>query len=197
MKKLIRHRSASRGFTLIEILVVIGIMGILMTASYPSILNTMAVRNLENTTRRVQTFLQQTKFQAVNTKIVHRVRFYRVDGSSWAYEMERMQSDLSASPSTITWVRVPGSPRKTISNRFNVTFTFPAEGADRIVSFSPMGTFPAEAIFSPLGTFPVFNSNQNSMTLQSPKLDRPGQMDERVLSIFMGGSIQYAKRKSS
>lgn len=173
----LRACKSVRGFTLIEVLVVIGIMGILLVASYPSILNTMEARNLENTTRQIQTYLQQTKLQAVSTKIVHRVRFYQVDGSYWAYEMERLEPDG-------TWVRVPGPPRKTIPDRLNVTMTFPAAGADHV------------AVFSPLGTFPQFAINQNSIILQSPKLDRPGQMDERVLSIFMGGSIQYAKRKS-
>jgi len=179
MKKHIRHRSALRGFTLIEILIVIGIMGIFMAVSYPSILNIMATRNLENTTRQIQTFLQQTKFQAVSTKINHRVRFFQPDGTFWAYEMQALQ------PDGLTFVTVPGPPRKTISNRLNVTITFPADGADHV------------AVFSPLGMFPQFAISQNSITLQNPNLDRPGQMDERVLSIFMGGSIQYAKRKST
>jgi len=178
MKKHIRHRSALRGFTLIEILVVIGIMGIFMIVSYPSILNILAARNLENTTREIQTYLQQTKFQAVSTRIDHRVRFTWIDASYWAYDMERLQMDG-------TWIKAQGAPRKTIPNLLNVTITFPAAGADHV------------AVFTPLGTFPQFAINQNSITLQSPKLDRPGQMDERVLSIFLGGSIQYAKRKSA
>jgi prepilin-type N-terminal cleavage/methylation domain-containing protein len=178
MTNLSSKRRHVQGFTLIEMLVVIGIMGILMLVSYPSIMNVLAVRNLENTTREVQTFLQQTKLQAVSTKIVHRVRFYRVDNSYWAYDMERLQMDG-------TWVKASGAPPKSISNRFNVTITFPTVGANHL------------AVFSPLGTFPEFAVNQNSITLQSPKLDRPGVMDERVLSIFMGGSIQYAKKKSA
>ncbi|MBE3112678.1 MAG: prepilin-type N-terminal cleavage/methylation domain-containing protein [Acidobacteria bacterium] len=178
MKKQFRHRSASRGFTLMEVLVVVGIMGILMVVSYPSILNTLATRDLENTTRQIQTYLQQTKLQAVSTRIVHRVRFFRVDDSFWAYDMERLQVDG-------TWIKAGNAPRKTIPNLLNVTITFPAAGADHI------------AIFSPLGTFPQFAINQNSITLQNPKLDRPGQWDERVLSIFMGGSIHYSKEKSA
>ena len=178
MKKHCQNRPAAGGFTLIEVIVVVGIMGILMLASYPSILSTMATRNLENTTRQIQTYLQQTKLQAVSTRIVHRVRFIRVDASYWAYDMERLQPNG-------TWIKAQGAPRKTISNRLNVTITFPIVGADHV------------AVFSPLGTFPQFANNQNSITLQNPNLDRPGQMDERVLSIFMGGSIQYAKRKSA
>ena len=178
MKKHYQNRPAAGGFTLLEILVVLGIMGIFMVVSYPSILNTMATRNLENTTRQLQTYLQQTKLQAVSTRIVHRVRFTRVDASYWAYDMERLQANG-------TWIKAQGAPRKTIPNRLNVTITFPAVGADHV------------AVFSPLGTFPQFAINQNSITLQNPNLDRPGQMDERVLSIFLGGSIHYSKRKSS
>jgi prepilin-type N-terminal cleavage/methylation domain-containing protein len=178
MKKHYQNRPAAGGFTLIEILVVIGIMGIFMVVSYPSILNTMAARNLENTTRQIQTYLQQTKLQAVSTRIVHRVRFFRVDASYWAYDMERLQANG-------TWIKAQSAPRKTIPNRVNVTITFPAVGADHV------------AVFSPMGTFPQFAISQNSITLQNPNLDRPGQMDERVLSIFMGGSIHYSKRKSS
>jgi prepilin-type N-terminal cleavage/methylation domain-containing protein len=178
MKKHYQNRPAAGGFTLIEILVVLGIMGIFMVVSYPSILNTMATRNLENTTRQIQTYLQQTKLQAVSTRIDHRVRFFRVDASYWAYDMERLQANG-------TWIKAQGAPRKAIPNRLNVTITFPAVGADHV------------AVFSPLGTFPQFAINQNSITLQNPNLDRPGQMDERVLSIFLGGSIQYSKRKSS
>jgi hypothetical protein len=92
--------------------------------------------------------------------------------------MERLQANG-------TWIKAQGAPRKTIPNRVNVTITFPAAGANRV------------AVFSSIGTFPQFAADQNSITLQNPNLDRPGQMDERVLSIFMGGSIRYSKRKSS
>jgi prepilin-type N-terminal cleavage/methylation domain-containing protein len=178
MKKLIWHHSASRGFTLIEVVIVIGIMAILILVSYPSILNTMATRNLENTTREIQTFMQQTKLQAVSTKIVHRVRFSWVPAGYWVYDIERLEANG-------TWIKAGSAPRKTIPIELNVTITFPTAGADRI------------AIFSSLGTFPQFALNQNSITLQSPKLYRLGQDDQRVLSIFMGGSIHYAKRKSA
>lgn len=171
------HR-VTRGFTLIEILVVIGIMGLIMAVSIPSVLNTMEVRNLENTARQVQTYFHQTKLRSVSTKIPQRVRFHMVDGSYWAYEMEEEQ------PDGVTWVRVPGAPRKTISNRFNVTISLPALGADHVAEFSPVGTVPNFAV------------GQNEIVIQSPKLDRPGQMDERVIGVFMGGSINYAKRAS-
>jgi prepilin-type N-terminal cleavage/methylation domain-containing protein len=178
MKTTSLDRHPVRGFSLIEMLVVIGIIGILIVVSYPSILNTMAVRNLENTTRQIQTFLQQTKLQAVDTKVNHRVRFYRVDNSFWAYEMERFQPNG-------TWIKASSAPRKAISNRLNVTFSLPLSGADYIT------------VFSPVGTVANFAANQNTIVLQNPDLDRPGVQDERVISLFMGGSIHYSKRKST
>ncbi len=169
---------APRGYTVIEVLVVLGIIGIFMVVSYPSLLNIMAVRNLDNATRQIQTYLQMTKLRAVDTKIVHRVRFYQADGGYWVYEMERLQIDG-------TWVRVEGPPRRSISNDFVVTLDLPLDGSDPIV------------IFSPVGSVANFAVDQNTIVLQSPKLDRPSQMDERVIGLFMGGSISYAKRKSS
>jgi len=185
MNNRMRVRPDRRGFTLIEVLVVVGIIGILMAVAYPSILNSLAARNLENTSRQIQTYLQQTKLRAVDTKVNHRVRFYQADGGYWVYEMERMQADLTSEPTTVSWVRVPGPPRRTISARLEVTLTLPVDGSDSVVEFSPVGAVAN------------FTVNRNTIVLRNPNLDRPGQMDERVISLFMGGSIHYAKRKSS
>jgi prepilin-type N-terminal cleavage/methylation domain-containing protein len=180
MKTALRGPRAVRGFTLIEVLVVVGILGIFMVVSYPSIMNTLAVRDLDNATREIQTFLQQTKLQAVNTRIAHRVRFFQIEGTTWAYEMERIGADG-------TWARAQRAPTKTISRRFNVTVTFPPDS----VTGDPV------AAFSALGMFSDFTTTQNSITLQYPKLARPDVDDERVLSVFMGGSIHYSKEKST
>jgi prepilin-type N-terminal cleavage/methylation domain-containing protein len=178
MKRLSRNRPAVGGFSLIEVLVVVGIMGMLLIVSYPSILNTMAARNLDNTARKLQTFLHQTKLQAVSNRIPHRVRFTQDGGAYWTYDMERLQADG-------TWIKVPGAPRKTIPAQYNVTLALPPLGADYVI------------IFAPYGSIGNFVTDQNFVVLQAPKLDRAGQMDERVISFFLGGSIQFAKREST
>lgn len=176
----INKRPASAGFTFIEVIVVVGIIGIFLVASFPSILNTMESRNLENNARRIQTYFQQTRNRAVDTKIIHRVRFTRITDVTpayWTYDMEMFQADG-------TWDKAEGAPRKAIPAKFAVTFALPGDGDDFIVDFSPVGSIVN------------FTNALNSITLQSPKLDRPGQMDQRVLNLFMGGSIQYLKQKS-
>lgn len=181
MSIFIRRGRPAPGFTLIEALVVLGIIGIFLVVSYPSVMNTMAVRNLDNATREIQTFLQLAKNQAVSTKIVHRVRFWQPSGTEWAYDMERLEADG-------TWVKAQaGMPRKAIPAGYNVTITLPS--AD--------GGSGYQVVFNPMGLFPEFTTSQNTIVLQSPKLDRPNVMDERVLSIFMGGSIHFDRRKSS
>lgn len=174
----IQKRPAAAGFTFIEIIVVIGIIGIFLAVSYPHILNTMETRNLENTARRIQTYFQQTKNRAVDVKVNHRVRFTRADTPYWTYDMERLQVDGS-------WVKAEGAPRNIIPPKFAVTINLPADGADFIVEFSPLGTIENLA-----------TGQSHSIVLRSPKLNRPGQMDLRVLNLFMGGSIQYLKQKS-
>lgn len=170
-----------QGFTFIEVLVVIGIIAIFLVVSYPSILNTMEVRGLENATRGIQSYFQQAKLRAVENKTFYRVRFTQVNSAYWAYEMERAEWDGSE----ITWVKVGGAPRRDIPAKFVVTLTLPLDGADYVVDFSSLGTI-ANFVTGQL----------NSIVIQSPKLYRLGRMDLRVLNLFMGGSIQYLKQKS-
>ena len=77
-----------RGFTLIESLLVVAIIGVLVLVSYPSIKNSMETRGLENEAREILTTLQQAKFQAVKLKLNHRVNFDNSLGY-WVYFIER------------------------------------------------------------------------------------------------------------
>ena len=98
-----------RGFTLIEVLVVVAIIGILLLTAYPNIKNSLEVRALENEAREILTTLQQAKFQAVKFKLNHRVNFDNSLGY-WVYFIER---EVSYN----TWVEVPGFMRRSIPNK--------------------------------------------------------------------------------
>jgi prepilin-type N-terminal cleavage/methylation domain-containing protein len=163
----------NRGFSLLEMLIVIGVMGILMVAAYPSILNTLENRGLDSTARDVQTSLQVAKFQAINTKLNHRVRFDNTTGP-WTYVIEREVASGN-------WVRMPKFLPKVISGKYTVTVTLPDVPATKTV------------VFDSVGLVANFDTTKKTISLQSPKLRRFGQPDLRTIVFYYGGTIQYIK----
>lgn len=164
--------SSRKGFSLTEMVIVVGIIGCMALAFYPSINNTLEIRKLDNSAREIQTTLQRAKFQAVKTRLNHRVRFLP-QGGNWFFIIER-----EASPSS--WILLPGTMRKAISSDFYVTVNFPNNRIE----------------FSPLGFVSNFSSSQSRITLKSEKLEARSQPDLRILQIFAGGSIRYIKLES-
>jgi prepilin-type N-terminal cleavage/methylation domain-containing protein len=178
MKDLSRHHSAARGFTLIEMLVVLGIIGIFLVASLPSILNSLETRNLENSAREIQTTLQQARFRAVDTRLNHRVRFVQVDGF-WRVSLERLNA-------ASVWENVPGFLTKTVSPSFVVTILLPTGlPSGWVVEYSPVGVVQG------------YDPTHNSVTLQSLKLKGKRQPDLRILQIYGGGSVRLIKTSSA
>jgi prepilin-type N-terminal cleavage/methylation domain-containing protein len=158
-----------RGYTFIEILVVVAILGILTLVSYPNIKNTLAVRNLDNQARAVLGTFQQAKFQAVRNKLNHRVVFDNSLGY-WRYYVEE-EVNLGV------WQEVLGTGRKSISNKFTVTVNLPSNFI----------------VFSPLGMALNYSTNQHDVTLQSQNLLTQGKPSRRIINVFAGGSIQYVR----
>ena len=154
-------------------LIVIGVMGILMVTAYPSILNTLENRGLESTARDIQTSLQMAKFQAINTKLSHRVRFDNATGP-WTYVIER---EVTAG----SWARMPKSLPKVISGKYTVTVTLPSVPASNTV------------VFDSVGLVSNFDTTKKTISLQSLKLKRFGQPDLRTIVFYYGGTIQYIK----
>jgi len=163
----------NQGFTLIETLIVIGIMGILMFGSYPEIMNSLETRRLEGTTRDIQSSLQVARFQAVNTKLNHRVRFTNEFGG-WFFVIEREVSSGS-------WEAMRRSVPKGIPSRLALTINLPAAQSVTFDSF---------------GVIRDFDQTKNSIILQSPKLQGKRQPDLRTLVFYYGGSVRYIKSSS-
>jgi prepilin-type N-terminal cleavage/methylation domain-containing protein len=164
----------NKGFTLIEILVVLAILGILMLASYPSVLNSLETRSLENCARNILTSMQQAKFLAVNTKLDHRVIFSNATGS-WAYWIEE-----ESSPGT--WTRLAKYPHNEIPSKLTSTIDLPASQAVE---------------YSSVGFVTNYDSLHNTITIQSAKLKTYTQPDLRILTFLAGGSIQYTKSQTT
>ena len=163
------RRMRQRGFTFIEILVVVAIIGILALLTYPNIKNSLEVRGLENEAREVLSTLQQAKFQAVKHKLNHRVTFDNSLGY-WVYYIEREVSFNN-------WVEVPGFMRREIPNKFPVTINLPGQ----------------VLVFSPLGFVLNYSTTEHDISIQSPNIQRQGQPSTRTIVVYAGGSIQYTK----
>jgi prepilin-type N-terminal cleavage/methylation domain-containing protein len=162
-----KSTSAQKGFTLVEILVAIAIIGIMAIIFYPNILNTLETRKIEGSAREILTNLQRAKFQAVKTKLNHRVKFEAV-GESWVYSIEREDNPTE-------WNIMRGFLKKSIPSEFQVNVDFPNETVE----------------FSPLGLVANYSSTQNTITLQSLKLATYGKPNQRIIKVIAGGSIQY------
>ena len=166
-------KQANRGFTLLEALIVVGIIGMLTVISYPSIMNSLETRGLENAARDIQSSLQVARFQAVKTRIGHRIRFDNSTGP-WFFSIEEQAPDG-------TWSTMHGSIPRSIPNKFNLTLNLPAS---KTVTFSSTGMISD------------FVTNLNSIVLRSAKLKSGQQPDQRTLIFYAGGSIRYQKSTS-
>ncbi len=172
------------GFTLIEIIVVMGIIGIILAASYPSILNVLEARALDSAARDLLTTMEAARYIAVNDKVHCRVRFFQ-ENNQWRYLVEVEEGGLTGTTPTFAWVPVHRFIKKTLPPKFNPQIQLPS-GNEQIV-FSPLGMV-ANYNFSNPQTFRII--------LQSLKLKSLGQDDLRILTVYAGGSIGYKKAKS-
>ena len=161
-----------KGFTFIEVLLVVAILGMLSLMLMPDIQRVTEIRKIENEARGILSTMQRAKFQAVKTKLDHRIRFFS-DQNELFFQIEREET-------ADQWNLMPGFIRKMVSPKFMVDVDFP----NNIVEFSS------------LGFIENFDNEHNSITLQSEKLKSCGQPDLRVISVFAGGSIRYIESES-
>jgi type II secretion system protein H len=168
-----RDPRANGGFTLLEILVVVAIIGSMMVLMLPSIMNSQETRNLDNSARQIQATLQQARFRAVNEKTDYRVRFAQAHGI-W-------QMLLESATTSGTWTAASNFIPIDISTKVIITPNLPSSQAIE---------------FSPVGIVQGYDSTHNSVTLQSLKLKGYRQQDLRILTIFQGGSVRYQRSAS-
>ena len=161
-----------RGFTLIEVIVVVAILGLASLALYPLILNSLETRSLDSEARKILSTLERTKFRAVKTKLNHRLHFYLQQGQ-WRYQVEVEETANN-------WQIVSDEVPQAIPAKFNVTINLPNRWIE----------------FSPLGIVVNYDPQRNSIVLQSDRLQQASQPDIRRIWVYQGGSIRYVKEGS-
>ncbi len=174
-------RMKNKGFTFIEIIVVLGIIGIAVAASYPSILNVLEVRALESSARELLTTLEAARYTAVNDKVNCRVRFFQED-SQWRYMVEVEQASITGG--AYTWQPARKFIKQTLPPKFNPQIGLPS--TDQSIVFSPLGLV-ANYNFTTPQSFQII--------LKSDKLRNLSQDNQRIIVIYAGGSIGYKKAR--
>jgi prepilin-type N-terminal cleavage/methylation domain-containing protein len=165
-----------KGFTLLETLIVVGLIGLLSVAMFPYVQNALEVRSLENQTKNIMTTIQRTKFLAVKSKIYHRVRFeLDTDTNQWVYLIEKEETPGN-------WVILQEGERRYISTKFNCTIDLPTPDLD--------------VVYSGLGLCLNYDIQHNTVILQSDRLIRFNQPDQREIHVYYGGSTRYVKINS-
>jgi hypothetical protein len=145
-------------------------------AFYPSLMNSLETKTLENEARDILTSLQRTKFLAVKNKFPHRLRFEQdAETSLWKYIIER--EEIAG-----TWTMLPQFVSRLIPSKFNVTVDLP--DPDFAVAYSP------------LGTVTNFDLLHNTVILQSGRLESFNQPDQREIKVYTGGSVRFIKSES-
>lgn len=164
------RRSGSSGFSMIELIAAIAILGIMLAYGVPRFTNTQAVRSIDNEARTILMTLQTAKWQAAVTGLSHRLLFKSSDGT-WSYRLERETSSG-------TWTLVPGTIEKGISSELGIMISLPAS---------------LTVVFGPTGFILNYDSEKNSITLSSAKLESLGQLSRRTIRLFAGGSTRMDK----
>jgi prepilin-type N-terminal cleavage/methylation domain-containing protein len=171
------HKPSNRaGFSLLELLLVVGIIAVMAAALYPNLMNSLETKTLENESRDILTSLQRTKFLAVKSKFPHRLRFVQdAESNLWKYIIEREET-------AGTWIMIPGFVSRLIPSKFVVTVDLP--DPDLAVAYSP------------LGTVTNFDLQHNTVILQSGRLESYNQPDQREIKVYTGGSVRFLKSES-
>jgi type II secretory pathway pseudopilin PulG len=167
-------KTSRKGYTLIQILVAVAVIGAISLVVSPNLMNSLEVRALENTVRDMMITMERAKFMAIRTKLNHRVLF---DNSTGPWTMQIQQETASA-----VWDEVLGYVEKSIPAKFNLTLNLPAGDLS--------------VVFTPTGIVSNYDLANHSVVLQSDKIKQYQLPDQRELVFYFGGSMRFVKSSS-
>ena len=163
-----------KGFTLIQVLVAVAVIGAISLVVSPNLINSLEVRALENTVRDMMITMERAKFMAIKTKLNHRVLF---DNSNGPWTMQIQQETASA-----VWDEVQGYVTKSIPAKFNLTLNLPSGDLS--------------VVYTPTGIVSNYDLANHSVILQSDRVKRYQLPDQREVVFYFGGSMRFVKSSS-
>jgi prepilin-type N-terminal cleavage/methylation domain-containing protein len=167
-------KTCRKGYSLIEVLVAVAVIGAIALVVSPNLINSMEVRSLENTVRDMMITMERAKFLAIKTKLNHRVLF---DNSTGPWTMQIQQETATA-----VWDDVQGYVEKSIPAKLNLTLNLPSGDLS--------------VVFTPTGIVSNYDQVNHSVVLQSDRIKRYQLPDQRELIFYFGGSMRFVKSSS-
>jgi prepilin-type N-terminal cleavage/methylation domain-containing protein len=167
-------KTCRKGYTLIEVLVAVAVIGAIALVVSPNLINSLEVRSLENTVRDMMITMERAKFLAIKTKLNHRVLF---DNSTGPWTMQIQQETA-----TSVWDDVLGYVEKSIPAKLNLTLNLPSGDLS--------------VVFTPTGIVSNYDKASHSVVLQSDRIKRYQLPDQRELIFYFGGSMRFVKSSS-
>lgn len=133
-----------RGFTLVELMVVIAVIAVLATMSAPSLLSNMADYKLNGTVRAIFATLQYARMCAASAGNEYRVRFF-LDNSPQGYRLEQ-GNNFSGSDSWTArrdYYPLPGQVMINHATDYRGTH----QSGTSIIAFNPQGTASSGGVY--------------------------------------------------
>jgi type IV fimbrial biogenesis protein FimT len=161
------RRSVSRGFTLIELMIVIGLLAILIVFAAPSFVDTLDRRAVINATQALTGQIQQARSLAITRNTTVSMVMTRTSGNSWCFGLTDAATcdclELVGTETDACTVRVPDTNER-ILIRADQTLFRGVElgdiGGTLIVSFEPTRGLRTDTNATTIG---------DSFTFQSPR----------------------------
>jgi prepilin-type N-terminal cleavage/methylation domain-containing protein len=149
---------AARGFTLLELVVVIAIAGVLSAMAIPVITNTMRIYKMRSATTSVTGAISSARYQAIFHGCKTQIVF---TAASYSYQVQSEQPAYGGQACLTAFANVGGSVPlmgQGVAINQNVTLTFTPGGG--------VGSTPAMSPIQMILTYPGFTSTVPAETVQ-------------------------------
>ncbi|MCX4187241.1 GspH/FimT family pseudopilin [Methylophaga sp. OBS4] len=136
----------SRGFTLIELMVIIAVLGVITALALPSFKSILDGRRLQGATDNFYAMLQYARSEAIKQNQSVQFQF---DTNAWCFGVDDEGADCDCTtPSTCT---VSGMQKVTDNTEYtNVTFS--SDSAEDTLTFEPRRGQPLDTLGAPIPT---------------------------------------------